>query len=280
MDSARLEPLGKPLLTALGLGYRYRSGGGVEGVDLELQPGVILGVLGANGSGKSTLLRLLGGLLSPQQGELLLDGEPLAKVPLRQRARRLGFLSQAPQFEPTATVLESVLLGRHPHLDGVMFESETDTEIAQEALAQLDLAALLHRPVGTLSGGERQRVALARLLAQETELLLLDEPTTALDVEHQVALVELLRDLGAKGRAVVVVLHDLLRAVEVCTELLLLAQGRIVAHGPVEEALAPDALERTFGLPLRIEPSREYPGSWLLIGGEPTKRPSKPKTCL
>lgn len=265
MVSTKHAPDGFPILSASSLSYRYPTGGGLEDVDLELQPGSILGVLGANGSGKSTLLRLLAGLLKPQRGQVLLGGQPLSNLGARERARRLALLSQAPQFDPMSTVLEAILLGRHPHLEGVMFESEADLAVARFWLQTLGLSSLESRLMGSLSGGERQRVALARVFAQETGILLLDEPAVALDIEHQVELFSLLREMAVKGKGILLVLHDLLRAAEVCTELLFLAKGRMVARGLSEDVLKPEILQRTFGFPLCMEPSRQYPGSWVLV---------------
>lgn len=253
------------VLATADLGFRYRSGGGVEGIDLELRAGSLLGILGANGSGKSTLLRLLAGLLTPQRGSVLLEGRPLRSVPRRTLARTVSYLSQQAELEPSFTALETVLLGRHPHLEGVFFESDRDFEVARSCLEAVDLRGFEGRTVGTLSGGERQRVALARLLAQEARILLLDEPATGLDLQHQVALFELLTRLARAGRGVAVALHDLLLAAEWCDELLLLRGGQVVARGGVAEVLKDRFLERTFGLPVEVVPSLDPPGGWILI---------------
>ena len=214
-------------IAAAGLGFRYASGGGVEDLTFTVEPGEVFGILGPNGSGKSTLVRLLAGLLAPQRGRVELGGEPVASLARREIARRLALVPQEPRFEADFTALEAVLLGRHPHLAGVAFESERDVAITRAALARVDAAALAERPVEELPAGERQRVVMARALAQETPALALDEPSSFLDLRHQVGLFDLVRELAAEGRAVVAVLHDLSLAAEYCDRVLLLDRGRM-----------------------------------------------------
>jgi iron complex transport system ATP-binding protein len=233
-------------IAAAGLGFRYASGGGVEDLTFTVEPGEVFGILGPNGSGKSTLVRLLAGLLAPQRGRVELGGEPVASLARREIARRLALVPQEPRFEADFTALEAVLLGRHPHLAGVAFESERDVAIARSALARVDAAALAGRPVEELSAGERQRVVMARALAQETPALALDEPSSFLDLRHQVGLFDLVRELAAEGRAVVAVLHDLSLAAEYCDRVLLLEHGRAAALGTTAEALTYANLTRVF----------------------------------
>ncbi len=233
-------------IAAAGLGFRYASGGGVEDLTFTVEPGEVFGILGPNGSGKSTLVRLLAGLLAPQRGRVELGGEPVASLARREIARRLALVPQEPRFEADFTALEAVLLGRHPHLAGVAFESERDVAIARAALARVDAAALAERPVEELSAGERQRVVMARALAQETPALALDEPSSFLDLRHQVGLFDLVRELAAEGRAVVAVLHDLSLAAEYCDRVLLLEHGRAAALGTTAEALTYANLTRVF----------------------------------
>jgi len=239
-------PEARGRIAAAGLGFRYASGGGVEDLTFAVEPGEVFGVLGPNGSGKSTLIRLLAGLLVPQRGRVELGGEPVAALSRREVARRLALVPQEPRFEAPFTALEVVLLGRHPHLAGVTFESEADVAIARAALARVDAAPLAERPVDELSSGERQRVVMARALAQETPALALDEPSSFLDLRHQVALFDLVRELAAEGRAVVAVLHDLSLAAEYCDRVLLLERGRAAALGPTATALTYANLTRVY----------------------------------
>jgi iron complex transport system ATP-binding protein len=240
------SPAARGRIAAAGLGFRYASGGGVEALTFAVEPGEVFGILGPNGSGKSTLVRLLAGLLQPQQGRVELGGEPVASLARREVARRLALVPQEPRFEADFTALEAVLLGRHPHLAGVAFESERDVAIARAALARVDAGALAERPVEELSAGERQRVVMARALAQETPALVLDEPSSFLDLRHQVGLFDLVRELAAEGRAVVAVLHDLSLAAEYCDRVLLLEHGRAAALGSTAEALTYANLTRVF----------------------------------
>jgi len=239
-------PAARGRIAATGLGFRYASGGGVEALTFAVEPGEVFGILGPNGSGKSTLVRLLAGLLQPQQGRVELGGEPVASLARREVARRLALVPQEPRFEADFTALEAVLLGRHPHLAGVAFESERDVAIARAALVRVDAGALAERPVEELSAGERQRVVMARALAQETPALVLDEPSSFLDLRHQVGLFDLVRELAAEGRAVVAVLHDLSLAAEYCDRVLLLEHGRAAALGTTAEALTYANLTRVF----------------------------------
>lgn len=240
-------------LSARGLGFRYPSGGGVEALDLDVAPGEIVGLLGPNGSGKSTLVRLLSGVLPPATGEVRLGGVPLGALSRREIARRVAVVPQEPSFELPFTALEIVLLGRHPHLAGIAFEAASDLEAARAALARVDASALAGRPVGSLSAGERQRVMVARALAQSTPVLLLDEPSSFLDLRHQVELFDLVRALAAEGRAVAAVLHDLNLAAEYCDRVVLLADGRTAAAGPTAATLTYAHLTRVYGTEVYVD---------------------------
>ena len=235
------------------LGFRYPSGGGVEALTFTVEPGEVLGVIGPNGSGKSTLVRLLSGALAAQRGTVELGGDPLSALARREIARRLAVVPQEPRFEVPFTALEAVLLGRHPHLAGVAFESERDVAIARAALARVDALALADRLVDELSSGERQRVVMARALAQETPALALDEPSSFLDLRHQVVLFDLVRELAQEGRALLAVLHDLSLAAEYCDRVLLLERGRAAALGPTAEALTYANLTRVFATEVYVD---------------------------
>ena len=203
------RPTAAPALVARELGVSYRDGHGLEGVGLELGAGELVGVLGPNGAGKSTLVRALSGVLGPYRGSIRVLGDELATLPRRRAARRLAVVPQEPVFDFPFTALEVVLLGRHPHLAGLAFESDRDLELARAALARVGAGELADRPISELSAGERQRVVFARALAQDAQVLLLDEPESFLDLRYQVELFDRLRELARDGRAILAVLHDL-----------------------------------------------------------------------
>jgi len=237
MAERLVEPAGVPALRARALTYRHPSGAGVRGVDLELHAGEVVGLLGPNGAGKSTLVRLLSGVLEPGAGRIELLGDDLAALAPRERARRLAVVPQEPVFDLPFTVLEVALLGRHPHLTATEFESDADIERAREALVRCGVGGLGGREISTLSSGERQRVVFARALAQQTPILLLDEPASFLDLRYQVELFDRVRELAAAGRAVIAVLHDLNLAAEYCDRVVLLRAGEVFAAGPAVAAL-------------------------------------------
>lgn len=245
---------GGPALAARDLSLAYRSGGGVAGVDLTLAPGEIVGLLGPNGAGKSTLVRLLAGLAKPDRGEVTIGGARLADLPPRERARRIAVVPQEPQFDPAWTALEVALLGRHPYLEGIAFESERDVELARAALASIGAAGLARRPVGELSSGERQRVVFARALAQAAPVMLLDEAGSFLDLRYQVELYDRVRELAhGEGRAIGAVMHDLNLAAEYCDRVLLLDRGRVVAAGATSEVLTYAHLTRVYSTEIYVD---------------------------
>jgi len=199
------------LLDARDLRYRHSAGApeAVAGVSLRLARGEVVGVIGPNAAGKSTLARLCCGLLKPQQGSVSLQGEPLSRLSRRERARRVAFLPQQPPHDLSFTAHEVALMGRAPHLGLWSLEGPRDLDRARAALQEVDALDLGDRPISQLSGGERQRVFLARAFAQEAALLVLDEPTAALDLAHQVLLVNALRRRAREGGGALLVLHDL-----------------------------------------------------------------------
>ena len=225
----------------------------VTDVTVTVAPGDVVGVIGPNGCGKTTLVRLLSGALAPRSGTVRLDGRPLASLARREVARRVAVVAQdAPLLLPF-TVLETVLMGRAPHLPPLAFPRGEDLTIARAALARVDLHDLEARPLVALSGGERQRVLLARALAQEPEVLLLDEPTTHLDLRHQVGILDVVRELGRKrGVGALVVLHDLNLAALYCRHLLLLVGGRVAYAGPPAEVLTEERLAEAFGAHVHV----------------------------
>ena len=215
-----------------------------------IEPGQVWGVLGPNGAGKTTLLHTLAGLRAPRAGQVQLDGRPLGDLSRREVARRLGLVFQERSDGFPATVLETALIGRHPHLSPWQMERDDDIALARDALARLDVAHLEQRLVGTLSGGERQRVAIATVLTQAPRLWLADEPTNHLDLHHQTSGMSLLAEQAGNGRAVVLCLHDLNLAAQWCSHLLLLYPDGEACWGPARQMLVPAALERLYGQPL------------------------------
>lgn len=218
-------------------------------VTLSFPPGRVLILLGPNGCGKSTLLRTANGLLRPSGGQVLLDGVPLEQFPPRQIARKAAYLPQS-RSVPNITARRMVLHGRFPYLGYPRRYRAEDRAAAQRALEWADAADLADRLLPELSGGQRQKVYLAMALAQDTETILMDEPTTFLDVRHQLEVMALARRLAGQGRAVVMVLHDLCLAMQSADELAVLADGRLVQTGTPEEIYAGGVLQRVMGAAL------------------------------
>lgn len=235
----------------LSLGYGDRLV--VDSLDLDVPAGRLTVVVGANACGKSTLLRSLARLLRPRSGRVLLDGQQVHRMPPKEVARTLGLLPQSPVSPEGITVSDLVGRGRHPHQRMFSRWGSGDDEAVAEALDATATADLADRPVDELSGGQRQRVWIAMALAQQTDLLLLDEPTTFLDVSHHVDVLDLLTDLNrAHGTTVVLVLHDLNLAARYADHLIALASGRVHAQGTPEEVLTPENVRAVFGLQSRI----------------------------
>jgi len=235
-------------LAAAGLHFTFEGDvRAVAGVDLLLEDGELLVVLGPNGSGKSTLLRLLAGLLAPDRGEVLLDGAPLGRLAARERARRLAVVPQALAALPETTVEAFVLDGRYARIDRWRGSQPEDHRAVREALAAAEVSELAGRALPDLSGGQRQRVLVARALAQQAPRLLVDEPTAALDLQHQLHVFELLQRLAREGRAVLVVTHDANLASQFADRVALLHEGRLAALGPPRQVLRREVLEPVYG---------------------------------
>ena len=227
----------------------------VHDVDLELTDGSFTAIVGPNGCGKSTLLKALGRLLRPAGGQVLLDGRAIARTPTREVAKVLGLLPQSPVAPEGLSVADLVARGRHPHQSWVRQWSRDDEAVVAEALEWTDMAELADRPVDALSGGQRQRAWISMALAQGTDLLLLDEPTTYLDLAHQIDVLELVGRLHAeRGRTVAVVLHDLNLAARYAQRLVAMKDGVLVASGTPAEVLTEELLADVFDLEARIVP--------------------------
>jgi iron complex transport system ATP-binding protein len=226
----------------------------LRGVTLSFAEGRLAALLGENGSGKSTLLKVLAGILSPSSGRVLLDGRDLVSVPRREAARRVGYLPQG--FEPffPATAREVVLLGRTPWIGPLGSPSRKDHRIADQALEEVDGLALADRDVAGISGGERQRIFLARVLAGEPEVLLLDEPTASLDPRHRFLVLEILLRRAAKGATVVLSTHEVDLAGWGADDAVLVREGRLLAAGPSNKTLTGDLLSTLFSVPACVSP--------------------------
>jgi iron complex transport system ATP-binding protein len=220
-------------------------------VDLALAPGELLLLAGRNGAGKTTLLRTAAGLVAPGAGSVEVGGRPLASLPRRELARRIAFVSQETGVPFPFTAGQLVLLGRTPYLGPLAFETKADVAAAEQALDRLGLAALADRSVLELSGGERQLVHLARALAQQAPVLLLDEPTAHLDLAHRALVLGCLRDLARAGHALLAVSHDL-GAAGFANRVALLADGEILAAGAPSDVIRPDLLRAAFGVEAEV----------------------------
>lgn len=227
----------------------------VAGLDLEIPPGAVTAIVGANGCGKSTVLRALARLLPPQRGRVILDGRALSTLPSKEVARTLGLLPQSPIAPEGIAVADLVGRGRHPHQKMLARWSRRDYEVVARALASTELTELADRPVDELSGGQRQRVWIAMALAQETDILLLDEPTTFLDLAHQVDVLDLLTDLNReRGTTIAMVLHDINLAARYADHMIAVRAGRIVAAGAPRDILTSDLIREVFALESIVVP--------------------------
>ena len=243
------------LLEARGLTVSIAGKQVCRGLDLGVAVGDCIGLLGPNGVGKTTLLHSLAGLRPVDAGAVSLDGTPLASLPRRQVAQRLGLLMQQPEDSLPATVLETALIGRHPHLDFWRWESHGDVAIARRALKTVGLEGLEQRAQTALSGGERRRLDLATVLTQDPRLFLLDEPAGQLDLHHQLGLLGQLQQLSAQeGRAVVMSLHDINLAARFCNRILMLFGDGEASLGTAAEMLTPARLSRLYRVPVRVLP--------------------------
>ncbi|GGP89390.1 iron-enterobactin transporter ATP-binding protein [Actinomadura coerulea] len=239
---------GAARLAASGVAVGYGGRTVIDGLDVRIPSGVITTIIGPNGCGKSTLLRTLARLLRPARGTVVLDGADIAGLRTRDVARRLGLLPQAPVAPEGLTVADLVARGRHPHQSWLRQWSSDDAGIVERALAMTGVSDLADRPVDTLSGGQRQRVWISMILAQGTDLLLLDEPTTYLDLAYAIDVLDLVDDLHEAGRTVVMVLHDLNLAARYSDNLIVMRAGSILAQGHPRDVITAGLLDEAFGL--------------------------------
>jgi iron complex transport system ATP-binding protein len=242
-------------LRAEGLTLGYDDQAIVTNLDVDVLDGKITAIVGANACGKSTLLRGLARLLKPRHGAVYLDGKTLTEMSTHEVAKTLGLLPQTPLAPDGITVADLVARGRYPHQGWFRRWTEGDDDAVAHALDATGTAELVNRPLRQLSGGQRQRVWVAMAIAQDTDLLLLDEPTTYLDINHQVELLRLLRKLNTEsGKTIVAVLHDLNLACRFSDHVIAMAEGAIVAEGPPTAVITAELVEKVFGLSCVVVP--------------------------
>ncbi|MFB6846400.1 ABC transporter ATP-binding protein [Streptomyces sp. NPDC056373] len=243
---------GASRLAARGVTVGYGGRVVIGKLDVAIPPGVITTIIGPNGCGKSTLLRTLSRLLKPAGGTVVLDGEDIGGLRTRDVAKKLGLLPQAPVAPEGLTVADLVARGRHPHQSWLRQWSSDDADVVERALAMTGVSDLADRPVDELSGGQRQRVWISMTLAQGTDLLLLDEPTTYLDLAHALDVLDLVDDLHESGCTVVMVLHDLNLATRYSDHLVVMREGSILAQGHPRDVVTAELLYEAFGLRAQV----------------------------
>ncbi len=243
------------LLEVEGVSFSYGEREVLRDVNFALEEGEVLGLVGPNGSGKTTLLRILCGVLRPKSGRVLLCGRDLRRFSRREVAKLVGVVPQNPLLPPAFTGLELVLLGRSPHIGLFGAERPEDVAAALEAMKATGTLEFAGRRIGELSGGERQKLCVARALSQEPKILLLDEPTAHLDINHEIEILELVRRLAEEKKlGVVMAIHDLSLASLYCTRLLLLHRGRIFRSGSSREVIRPEILHEVYGVEVEVIP--------------------------
>ncbi len=236
------------------ISFRYHEAWVLREVSFRVEKGEFVGVIGPNGSGKTTLLKILYRLLAPQRGEIRFELVPMKKMDRRYIAKRIAVVAQETQLLFPFTVLETVLMGRSPYLGHLLFESEKDLEIARKAMEWTKILPFSERPVEELSGGERKRAFIARALAQEPDVILLDEPTANLDIQHQIDFLDLILTLNReRGLTIVMASHDMNIASEFCDRLILLQGGRIYQMGTPEEVVTKANIETVYGCEVWID---------------------------
>ena len=237
-----------PAISAQSLTYEVDAKRLLQGVSLHAHRGELVGVVGPNGAGKTTLLKALSGILRCQEGVIRLDGVDVSRLSPREVAAGVALVPQIAPYAHGFNVIELVLMGRYPHLGPFQVEGKEDDRIARDAMRLTETEQFADRTLDTLSGGERQRVFIARALTQQPRVLLLDEPTTNLDVLHQLKVLDVVRRLVDDGLTAVAAIHDLNMAARYCDRLVLLSGGRVLAEGSPEDVLSPETMESAFGV--------------------------------
>jgi iron complex transport system ATP-binding protein len=242
-----------PILEARGIEFAYGQRSILNDINLEARFGEVIGLVGPNGSGKTTLLRIASGSLAPQKGAVYIQGKDLPSLRPRDKARLVAMVHQSPAVPPGFTALEVVLMGRNPHLGFLQWEGQKDIEVCRQVMELTETWEYADRPVVALSGGELQRVFIARALAQETPVLILDEPTSHLDISFQTNVLDMIETIRRKTRiTVLVAMHDLTLAAQYCSRIVALHQGAIVASGDPSDVLTVEVVSRVFGASVSI----------------------------
>jgi iron complex transport system ATP-binding protein len=259
LQDSEMKPVVQRVLDVDGLSTRLDGKLIVDSVSLSVDRGEVVGVVGANGSGKTTLMRTLAGLIDADSGRVSIDGDWFDSASenrssRRMRARKVAYMPQSAESHPFSA-FESVLMGRYPHLGRFQLEGSADRDLAWRAMERTSTTEFVNRKLDTLSGGERQRVVLARVLVQEADLLLMDEPTASLDLRHQILTMDLVREeVGRRNAGAVVILHDLSLSARYCDRLVIMNEGKKIADGTPWEVLTPGNLRVAFGVEGLVEP--------------------------
>ncbi len=226
----------------------------LDDINVGIAEGRITAVMGPNGCGKTTLLRCIGGLLEPHSGQVLIDDKPVQDYSARALAQKMAFVRQHAQTDFDFSAFETVLMGRNPYQKRLQNESQADWDIVEQCMRQTNTWHLRFSKPDQMSGGELQRVMIARALAQQTPVLLLDEPVSSLDIAHQLEIMHLLRE--AREKTILIVIHDLNLALQFCDDLLLFHEGRLLYHGAVADGLTPENIRTVYGVPSHMAEGR------------------------
>ena len=243
------------VIQAMSFRYPGSSVDALENVSLEIYPGSVTAILGPNGSGKTTLLHLLLGLLTPTRGKILVKGKDQHDLSRRELSREIGLVAQEDDFSFDLPVLEYVLMGRAPYLKLLQLPDDRDYELAVQALAQLGIGDMAHRSVTTLSGGERQLVTFARVLVQQPSILLLDEPTSHLDLPNTHQILQLVKAMSRQGKTMIFTTHYPNSIPGVASSVILMRAGRVIAAGPSSDMLSEELLSQTYGVEIEVHRS-------------------------
>ena len=244
----------EPILKLNNISFKYEDKEVLKNIDLDVNPGEILGILGPNGSGKSTLLRIMDGILTPQSGEILINGESYHGFKRSHLAREVAMVAQENHFRFSFSCIEVVLMGRFPHLKRLQFEDHNDLKIAMESLKATHALEFAERSIHDLSGGERQRVLIARALAQEPGVILLDEPTSFLDLKFKREVFKLIASLSKeKGLVVAIVSHDIDLVAQYCSKVVLLKNGSVYRTGDPDTVVTAENIEYVYECPVLVD---------------------------